>query len=122
MREVSLKSTNIQKTLYELKFMEDDPRYTGITVQGESPSSFKGVDTAHWLSKSKVEGMKGEGIQRLLRDPVIKDKDSADKMAEALLKENSRNLEGSIDVIGDPDIKIGRFTDRHGRQKSLAGR
>ncbi|MBM3291599.1 hypothetical protein FJY84_02860 [Candidatus Bathyarchaeota archaeon] len=95
------------KNIINAELFEVEPSFTGVTVQGESPSSFKGADTAHWLSKSKVEGIKGEGTQRVLRDPVIRDKDTADKVAEAIQRESTRILEGYITVVGDTGVEIG---------------
>ena len=101
------KTYEYAKNIIDAELFEVESSYTGITVQGESPSSFKGADTSHWLSKTKVEAIKGEGSQRFLRDPVIRDKDAADKVAEAIQRESSRILEGYIVVIGDPNIEIG---------------
>src|SRR5512136_2765540 len=53
------------------------PAVFGVKVCGESSSSFKGSDTAHWLTKKVVDGAKGDADTCVyLNDPSVKDKDT----------------------------------------------
>lgn len=81
---------------------------TSVKVFEESPSSFKGADTAHWLSKKVMGGTSGGGDQAyIIRHPAIRDKDTADKVAAAKLESLLVSLKGSIKTLGNPKVGLG---------------
>jgi phage protein D len=90
---------------------EEKPLVAGVVVQGESPSSFKGADTAHWLTKRKVEGVSGKGTRLLIADPTVRDKDTAAEVAKARLETLTRTLSGAVKTIGKPDVKLGNTVE-----------
>ncbi|MEM2027476.1 MAG: hypothetical protein QXR45_06520 [Candidatus Bathyarchaeia archaeon] len=95
------------KNIIHIEVDKHEPRFTQVSVRGESPASFKGADKAHWLTKRLVEGLAGSGGNRLLIiDPTAKDRDMADKMAEAKLNELMKTLTGTAKIIGDANIDL----------------
>jgi phage protein D len=95
------------KNVIEIEFDEDRPPIGAVTVQGESPSSFKGADTSHWLTKRAVEGVKGDGAKKLIIEPAVKDKETAEKVADAVQAQSQRTVNGYVKSVGDPDVKLG---------------
>lgn len=98
---------------YGLNAMEADvhetvPAAACVRVFGESPSSFKGADTAHWLSKRVVEGVAGRGSPTVIvEDPTVRDTDTADRVAAALLESMSMTLSGTVKSFGNAGIALG---------------
>ncbi len=86
---------------------EDKPWIGSVTVQGESPSSFKGADTSHWLTKRAVEGVKGDGANMLVLNPAVKDQDTAKSIAQVIHEASQRTARGKVETIGDADVKLG---------------
>jgi ABC-type transporter Mla subunit MlaD len=87
---------------------ELSPQVTSVKVFEESPSSSKGADTAHWLTKNVMGGASGGGDQAyIIRHPAIRDKDTADKVAAAKLESLLVSLKGSIKAIGSPKVGLG---------------
>jgi hypothetical protein len=79
-----------------------------VKVFGESPVSFKGQDTAAWKAKRAVEGVAGQGgVPYIIEDPVIRDKDTADKVAKAQLERIQTPLAGSVTTLGNARIGPG---------------
>lgn len=95
------------KDIIQAELQEEKPLIEGIVVQGESPSSFKGADTSHWLTKRQVEGMAGSGARLLIEDPTVRDKDTAEKVAKARLDTLTRTLSGTVKIIGKAELKLG---------------
>ncbi|RLF10787.1 MAG: hypothetical protein DRJ62_04590 [Thermoprotei archaeon] len=95
------------KNLIDVEVYEVEPLISGVVVYGESPASFKGADTSHWLAKREVEGSSGSGIKLSVYDPTVKDKDSAEKVAEALLRELVRAVKGYVKIVGRSEVKLG---------------
>lgn len=84
------------------------PPATGAKVFGESPASFKGADTAHWLSKKVIEGASGtEDNFHIIAHPAIRDKDTADRVAAAALKSLIPPMVGTLKTMGAPDVGLG---------------
>jgi predicted nucleic acid-binding Zn-ribbon protein len=84
------------------------PAVFGVKVCGESSSSFRGSDTAHWLTKKVVDGARGDtGTCMYLDDPSVKDRDSAEKVATAALESMMVPLSGSITSLGNARIALG---------------
>ena len=79
-----------------------------VKVYGESPSSFKGADTAHWITKKEVEDVAGSrSMIYCVEDPVIWDKDSADTMAAEYPEGIITPLSGTLRVLGNANTGIG---------------
>lgn len=84
------------------------PLATSVKVFEESPSSFKGADTAHWLSKKVIGGVSGSGDQvYMICNPAIRDKDTADQVAAAVLGSLTIPMAGTLKTIGEPTVKLG---------------
>lgn len=87
---------------------ESTPFSASVKVYGESPSSFKGTDTSHWITKRVIEGVAGSGnVPFLIEDPVIRDKETADKAAAAWLETIMIPLSGMIKVLGNAWVMPG---------------
>jgi phage protein D len=95
------------KDIIRAELQEEKPVVTGVVVQGESPSSFKGADTSHWLTKRQVEGMAGSGARLLIQDPTVRNKDTAEKVAKAQLDTFTRLVSGTVEVVGKSEVKLG---------------
>ncbi len=79
-----------------------------VKVYGESPSSFKGADTSHWISKKVVEGIAGSGSEIfLIEDPTVRDKDTADKAAASYLETIMAPLSGTLKSLGNARVGLG---------------
>ena len=95
------------KNIVQIEANKHEPSFTQVFVRGESPASFRGADKAHWLTKRLVEGSAGSGGNRLLLvDPAAKDRDMADKIAEARLNELMKTLSGNVKIIGNTAIDL----------------
>jgi len=94
------------KNLINAEFFEKKQKATCVKVRGESPSSFKGSSTSHWLTKKDVEGVSGEGNFLLISDPSVKDKDTAEKIAKAKLDEILTSFSQTITILGNSKIKL----------------
>lgn len=88
-----------------------------VRVLGESPASFKGGDTVHWLTKKTVEGRAGNGaVELLIEDTAVRDNDTAEKVATAYLERISVPLTGTVKTLGNARICLGdtlEMTDLH---------
>jgi prophage tail gpP-like protein len=106
------------KNIMEVTLQEERPMVASVVVQGESPSSFKGSDTSHWLTKRRVEGVAGSGASVLIEDPTVKDKDTAEKVAKTQLDTLTRTLFGTVKIIGDSEVKLGDTIEIKGMPNS----
>ena len=96
------------RDIIEAKVYEPTPFASSVRVCGESPSSFKGADTAHVKSKKVVEGVAGNGNTTILiEDPTIRDKDTAQKVATAWLETFMTPLTGTLKVLGSSHVEPG---------------
>lgn len=95
------------KNVIQAELQEEKPVVEGVTVQGESPSSFKGADTSHWLTKRQVQGEAGTGLHLLIQDATLRDKDTVEKVAKARLDTLNRVVSGTVRIIGKADIGLG---------------
>ena len=93
--------------IIDVETYDSKPSFGRLVVQGEGAASYKGADTAHWFTKKQVEGVKGSGASLLLQDPVIRDKDTAEKVAEARMDVISRTVYGLAEIIGNAEVKLG---------------
>lgn len=82
-----------------------------VEVGGESPMSRRGDTTEHWLTTNDDDyrGTAGDGGPTLLvRDPVARTKDLADRFAAGRLAVAARSArEVSITVFGQPQVDLG---------------
>nr|QNO53404.1 hypothetical protein JNHLJEBA_00014 [Methanosarcinales archaeon ANME-1 ERB6] len=106
------------KDIIQADLNEEKPLVAGVVVQGESPSSFKGADTSHWLTKRQVEGVAGSGARLLIQDPTVRDKDTAEKVATAWLDALTRTLSGIVKAIGKAEVKLGDTIELKGMRNS----
>jgi hypothetical protein len=83
------------------------PLFGGAKICGESPSSFKGSDTSHWLTKQDIKGEDGNNVLLSLQDPAIKDKDAAQTVAKSKNAFLSCKYGLTLTVIGNVDIELG---------------
>jgi hypothetical protein len=103
------KATEIHygKEIISINETEFSPLFSGARVYGESPSSIKGSDTSHWLTKEDVKGEAGSGTMLVMEDPALKD----NKTAETVAKARTACLECTtglvIETVGMPQISLG---------------
>lgn len=96
------------RDIIESVVYEPTPMAACVKVYGESPASFKGADTSHWLTKKVVEGVAGSGdMIFLIEDLVIKDTDTADKVAISFLETIMTPLSGTLKSIGNSRVGPG---------------
>lgn len=96
------------RDILESEVNELTPSASCVKVYGESPSSFKGADTAHVISKEVVEGVAGSGEPVItFQDPMVKDKETADRVALAKLEAIRSSLKGIIKTPGNPGVYTG---------------
>ena len=96
------------RDIIEAEVYESKPIAACVKVYGESSASFKGSDTAHWITKKVVEGIRGSGdVTFLIEDSVIRDKDSAEKVATAFLERILTPLSGTLKALGNSRVGLG---------------
>jgi len=95
------------------------PLYTGAQIFGESPSSVKGSDTYHWLTKQEVKGEAGSGKILSIHDPVIRDTKTAESVAEAKMERLRYTFGLAVETVGKPQIKIGNTVTLEGIPNSV---
>jgi len=83
------------------------PAYTGASIYGESPASVKGAETFHWLTKQEVKGEAGSGAPLIIQDPVIRSRETAERVARAKLNRLQYTFVAAIEVVGSPEIRLG---------------
>jgi phage protein D len=106
------------KEVIHAELQEETPRVVGVVVHGESPSSFKGADTSHWLTKRAVEGVAGSGVRLVFQEPTVRDKDAAEKVAKARLAALARGMSGGVTIVGKAEIKLGDTIEIRGMTNS----
>lgn len=95
------------KELIQVEGSDFSPLYLSAKVYGESPSSMKGSDTSHWLTKQEVKGEAGTGAVLSLHDPAIKDKKTAETAAKARLDRMKYTFAVVVEAVGKPEVKLG---------------
>lgn len=93
--------------IIDLETYDWKPSFGRAVVHGEGAASYKGADTAHWFTKKQVEGVSGSGSSLLVHDPVVRDKDTAEKVAKAKIETISKSLHGLVMIIGNAEVKLG---------------
>jgi len=107
------------KEIIRVEELDLSPLYVSAKVYGESPSSVKGSDTFHWLTKQEVKGEAGSGGALLVHDPAIKDKGTAENVAKAKLSALKYTFAVVIDTVGKPEIKLGDTIALEGMPNSV---
>ena len=95
------------KEIIEVGAIHFSPLYSGIHVHGESPSSMKGSDTSHWLTKQDIRGEAGAEKVFQIEDPAVKDKKTAETVAKAKASKLEYNFSVSIETVGNSGISLG---------------
>lgn len=95
------------REIIRLEAFDYSPLYGSAKVYGESPSSIKGSDTYHWLTKKEVKGEAGNGIVLLVQDPSIRDQKTAQIVAKAKNEKLKYTFGLIVETIGKPVIGIG---------------
>ena len=95
------------KEITALKTLDFSPLYASARVHGESPSSMKGSDSVHWLTKQEVKGEAGSQLIFSIDDPTIKDKKTAETVAKARKSKLEYTFGVAVETVGKPEIKLG---------------
>jgi phage protein D len=93
--------------IIRLEAFDYQPLFTSTKVYGESPSSVKGSDTYHWLTKKEVKGEAGSGTVLSVHDPAIRDQKTAETVAKAKMEKLKYTFGLAVETVGKPAIKIG---------------
>lgn len=95
------------KDVIKAEFLNSPKLYQGTAVYGESPSSSKGANTYHWLTKKEVKGSAGSGVLLAIHDVAIKTQDDAGKVSQAVQSRLEYTSSLMVDTVGDPEIRLG---------------
>ncbi len=95
------------REIISLETFDFSPLFTSTEVFGESPSSVKGTDTYHWLTKKEVRGEAGSGAVLTVHDPVIRDQKTAQSVAVARMEKLKYTFGVVVETVGKPAIRIG---------------
>lgn len=115
------------KDILNIVKTEQKNQVQSVKVVGESPSSTKGSDTSHWLSKRQVGGTAsgnaggrgpgagkaveggggGGSTQVLVQNRLVRDTDTASKVAEANLGRLKPTATLFIEIVGSAKIMLG---------------
>lgn len=107
-RRTTPKPFKYGRDILSYEIQHPTPVTASVKVLGESPASFKGADTSHWRTKKAVEGSAGSGdVTFVIEDPVIRDKESAGKVARAYLETILTPLSGTITTLGSAHVRVG---------------
>jgi len=100
-------SLEYSKEIIQVEALDFSPPYVSAKIYGESPSSVKGSDTSHWLTKQEVKGEAGSGEAVSVHDPAIKDKQTAETVARAKLDKLKYTFVAAVETVGKPEISLG---------------
>jgi len=96
------------ENLIEARAWEESEPVTKVAVFGESPSSSKGADTWHQITKEAVKGETGSGSYIIRKDDwVLVNKDATKSVAEAILNKAKIVVFGQATILGNPGVKLG---------------
>jgi len=93
--------------IIRLAAFDFSPLCTSANIFGESPSSVRGSDTYHWLTKQEVKGEAGSGTVLTIHDPAIRDKKTAETVAKARREKLGYTFGLAVETVGKPQIKLG---------------
>ncbi len=100
-------SIKFGKELIRVETSDLSPLYAGTKIWGESPSSIKGADTSHWLTKQEVKAEAGSGAILSLDEPAIKDKKTAETVAKARTAKLEYTFGAFVETVGKPEVNLG---------------
>jgi len=109
------------KDLIRVEELDFVPLYVSTRIYGESPSSVKGAETSHWLTKQEIKSEAGSGDVLSISDFAIKDTETADIVAKAKLDKLKYTFATVVDTVGNPDIKLGDTLSLVGMPASSIG-
>ena len=95
------------KEIISVESLDLSSLYAGVKIWGESPSSVKGADTSHWLTKKEVKGEAGSGPTLSLDDAAIRDTKTAETVAKARETRLRYSFGASVEAVGRPEITLG---------------
>ncbi len=95
------------RDIIRVEALDFSPLYGRTRICGESPSSVKGSDTSHWLTKQEVTGEAGSGAVLSVLDPAIRDKKTAETVAKAGTAKLEYAFGVAVEVVGKPEIRLG---------------
>jgi phage protein D len=82
------------------------PIFSSVKVLGESPSSIKGSETSHWLTKQDVKGESGTESVLVLVDPSIRETKTAGQVASARAAEMACTMSCTVTTVGLPQVSL----------------
>ncbi len=94
------------KTIIAVTRLERGAIFGSVHVYGESPSSSKGADSVHWLTKTPVDSTSGDGNALLVSDAAVRDTDTAGSVSDVLLASVSRNTLLRLKTLGDATVAL----------------
>ncbi|HEX5187704.1 MAG TPA: hypothetical protein VFV86_12520, partial [Nitrososphaeraceae archaeon] len=116
-------STTKHKIMYgqniiNLKKLDPITVYNSLSILGDSPSSSKGTDTSHWLTKKQIKGFAESDFKKddgdgetgkalFLTRRFVKDEDTAVKIAAESLKKLNSKMLLQIEIVGNQEISLG---------------
>ena len=89
--------------------VDQSPSTESVKVFGSSPSSSRGSDVWHWLTKKNVQGSSGierGNTQLSIQSKAIRDEDTAKEVADVTLK-RLKSLMVVINTVGNAKIMLG---------------
>ena len=107
------------ENIINLKKLDPITVYNSLSILGDSPSSSKGSDTSHWLTKKQIKGFAegdlkkegggegGTGKPLFLSKRFVKDEDTATKIAAESLKKLNAYILLQIEIVGNQAISLG---------------
>ena len=107
------------ENIINLKKLDPITVYNSLSILGDSPSSSKGSDTSHWLTKKQIKGFAegdlkkegggegGTGKPLFLSKRFVKDEDTATKIAAESLKKLNAFILLQIEIVGNQAISLG---------------
>lgn len=102
----SPKTFEYGKDIISVSHFDQEPVFKSVRVFGESPSSSKGSDTAHWLTKQPVQGVSGSGNELLVQDRTIRDTSTASSVSNEKTDKLMKALLIHLEVVGDATIML----------------
>ena len=107
-------SISYGKDIIKIKHLETTDIFKTVTVVGESPSSFKGERTTHWLTKNVIQGKEEDfgyegnfGYDLLIVDRNIRTTVTAAKLARSYLNRIRPKINLMIEITGNQNIMLG---------------
>lgn len=101
------KTVEYGKNIIRIVKLDQQEAVESVKVFGESPSSSKGLDKSHWLTKENVQGSAGTGPQVFVQSRIVRDEETAATVAKAALDKKKLSILVEVEIVGNPEIKPG---------------